>query len=154
VCLIPIAMHEPIVRVYGWMAPTESHPLRLVMERGMSALRIQRSGLLTAYQAVRLLVSVASGLVALHAKGIVHRDIALRNVLYVPDRRKYVIADFGLSRLDTDTGVDKRCLGCIPCLAPEAQRGEYSRKTDSYLYGCLVFEVLKGKCGRTHATNS
>jgi eukaryotic-like serine/threonine-protein kinase len=83
--------------------------------------RIHRTGRLPEGEAVRLAVEVARGLVALHGRGLIHRDVKPDNILVTPDGRAR-LADLGLvkeaqSELNlTRTG---RGLGTPHFMAPE-----------------------------------
>lgn len=87
----------------------------------------------------------------LHANNIVHRDLALRNVLAgdaleVNREFNVVVADFGLSRLmeqtNTDVGVTKASFA-VEWSAPETLMSrEYSKDTDTWSFGILIWELF------------
>jgi serine/threonine protein kinase len=71
-----------------------------------------------------MLRDVAAGLAHLHSQNIVHRDVALRNVL-LRDNGTAVVTDLGLAREVHDGGRDKTVanmplrwsapVGCVRC---------------------------------------
>jgi serine/threonine protein kinase len=75
---------------------------------------------------------------------VIHRDLALRNVL-LDDMFRARVCDFGLSRMNT--GIDNATatlLGPIAWMAPEAFEGRYSAKSDVYRYkqNALITDCL------------
>jgi serine/threonine protein kinase len=96
---------------------------------------------------VRVITEVASGLDALHAAGIVHRDIKPQNILFAGDGRA-MLTDFGLAKGPAYTVLTKpgQVMGTLDYLAPELIRGEPATPlTDVYALGCMAFECVTGK---------
>ena len=59
--------------------------------------------------------------------GFIHRDIKPANILYTTTsngRRKYVVADFGLSNLASNAGTASASVGTNPFMAPEFRNPE------------------------------
>lgn len=97
-------------------------------------------------ETVRLLVHLAGSLAALHAKGIVHRDLNPGNV-----RRRenggYCLMDPGLAYFmaEEDPG-DAHCIGTIGYLSPEhAPGGSVLAPSDVYCLGILIYRALTGQ---------
>jgi serine/threonine protein kinase len=113
---------------------------------GSLAEKIQTDGTLSIEDAVRITLWVAAGLDAVHAAGLVHRDVKPGNILLDEQGVAY-ITDFGLAK-DSQASVLTRpgqALGSIDYMAPEQIRGEeVSAPTDVYALGCVVTEVLCG----------
>jgi serine/threonine protein kinase len=113
---------------------------------GSLADRLQNEGTLSVEDAVRITLWVASGLDAVHAAGLVHRDVKPGNILLDEQGVAY-ITDFGLAK-DSQASVLTRpgqALGSIDYMAPEQIRGEeVSAPTDVYALGCVLNEVLCG----------
>ncbi len=98
-------------------------------------------------QAVAIAADVASALDAAHRVGLVHRDVAPRNVVIRQDGRA-VLIDFGLA---TPTGTrqpDDSVVGTVLYSAPE-QTGmvhrPVDRRSDLYSLGAVMFECLTGR---------
>ena len=109
--------------------------------------RLRSAGPLPFDELPRLVAGVASGLDALHVKGIVHRDVKPSNVLLDEDGSA-ALTDFGIAKgadYTVLTRVDE-VLGTLDYMAPELIRGEtQGPPSDIYALGCLVFECLAGR---------
>ena len=102
--------------------------------------------------------SVADGLAAAHAGGIVHRDVKPENVVVGPDGRVKVL-DFGIARSecgpsDGMTGAETApgatepgtVLGTVGYMAPEQLRGlPCDGRADVFALGCVLYELAMGE---------
>jgi serine/threonine protein kinase len=109
--------------------------------------RIQASGPLPLADTTRVIAEIASALDALHAAGLVHRDVKPSNIL-LDEERGALLTDFGLAKrrdysMLTAPG---QMLGTLDYIAPEMLRGEEpGPSADLYALGCVVFECLAGE---------
>ena len=110
-------------------------------------LKHSRGGAFTDSEAVRFARQILSALGYMHAKGFVHRDVKLENILYRTNARDspVVLVDFGISR----NFQDKRRLmtsavGSPWYLAPEQIKRLYDEKCDVWALGVCVFWILAG----------
>jgi eukaryotic-like serine/threonine-protein kinase len=91
-----------------------------------------------------LLAGAAEGIAAVHAAGLIHRDLKPGNVLLADDGPKVI--DFGLAQADTltqltGTGV---AVGTPAYMAPEQVRGTVSEATDVFALGHLALFAATG----------
>ncbi|MFH1177102.1 MAG: protein kinase [Acidobacteriota bacterium] len=146
-------------RVAG-LSPIDNRPLRfLVMElvEGESlAARVRRQPL-AIEESLRLAAELSRTVAAVHARGVVHRDLKPGNIVLTPDNSHQVL-DFGLARLRrppaqqpyaditevlSDSGV---VVGTAAYMAPEQIRGEdCDERCDVWALGCCLGELLGGR---------
>jgi len=112
---------------------------------------LAREGRLTPARAVALIAQVGNGLDAIHAAGLVHRDVKPANVLLgggEGDEHAY-ITDFGVARnVATESGLTQtgRFVGTLDYVAPEQISGSpVDARVDVYALGCLLFKLLTGE---------
>ena len=89
---------------------------------------------------------VLSGLAHLHTNGIAHRDLKPENLLVQKSPLfTVVIADFGLSKIATETTLLMTFCGTLKYLAPEVFPGsglDYDLSVDVWSLGVIVLEWL------------
>jgi Protein kinase domain len=113
--------------------------------------RIAREGRLGARQAVDLISQIGNGLDAIHAAGLVHRDVKPANVLLGGEQGSdhAYLTDFGVARnVATRSGLTQtgRFVGTLDYVAPEQiSGGEIDARVDVYALGCLLFKLLTGE---------
>ena len=87
------------------------------------------------------------GLMEIHKKGVVHRDIKHKNILLSSQSKtpKVKIADFGLACYLEDDECFVQDTGTVGYKAPEIIRNEPSDfKSDVWSLGCILYELLTG----------
>jgi eukaryotic-like serine/threonine-protein kinase len=115
------------------------------------AVRLKETALIPRSEAVAIFRQLVAGLAAIHAAGIIHRDIKPNNVMldYSGSELCLTIMDFGLARLhDSETTVITRGMvaGTPGYIAPELMRGQCpSQATDIFALGVLLHQVLTGR---------
>ena len=115
-------------------------------EGGSLAAGLARSGSLGVSATIRLAAQLGQALDALHARGVVHRDVKPSNVL-LDAAGDAVLTDFGLARGPDATQLTRegQVVGSLHYLAPELIEGSPATPaTDVYALGCLLYECLAG----------
>jgi eukaryotic-like serine/threonine-protein kinase len=143
--------HPNVCRIFEFFEAPEGAFLTMEFIEGETlSQRIRRSGPLPPGEALSILRDVAAGLEAIHARGIVHRDVKPGNVLLLDGagrERGAVLTDFGIAlggpadRL-TEAGA---VVGTPDAMAPEQRSGrEVSARTDVYALALLARELVAG----------
>ncbi|TVU47652.1 hypothetical protein EJB05_07258 [Eragrostis curvula] len=135
--------HENIVQYYG--TDKEDSKLYIFLEL------VTQGSLASLYQKYRLRDTHVSaytrqilhGLIYLHERNIVHRDIKCANIL-VHANGSVKLADFGLAKEITKLNAVKSCKGTVYWMAPEVvnPRMTYGPAADIWSLGCTVLEML------------
>ena len=144
--------HPNVVPIY---AAGEHEGIPFIAMRYVSGSDLNRKlisgGRLEPRRAVALIGQVAAGLDAIHAAGLVHRDVKPANVLLSGSEASEhaYITDFGVARnVASTSGLTKtgRFVGTLDYVAPEQIRGgEIDARADVYALGCLLFKLLTGE---------
>ncbi|MCZ7649895.1 MAG: protein kinase [Thermoanaerobaculia bacterium] len=100
-------------------------------------------------EVIRIAREALSGLAALHAAGLVHRDVKPSNLLLAADGT-VKLADFGLARRftadDPRITTTAALVGTLDYLSPEQAMGdELDGRSDLYSLGVVLFELLTGR---------
>jgi serine/threonine protein kinase len=93
------------------------------------------------------LLPVAEALDAVHAAGLLHRDVKPDNIVRTPSGR-VVLVDFGLALDDDVTRITRtgHLVGTPNYLGPELFRGElWSEAGDWYSWGATLYALLEGR---------
>ena len=105
-----------------------------------------QAGPLTPAASRELARHTSAGLAAMHAAGIIHRDVKPSNILRLRDR--WLIGDLGVARLDDEAALTQTGarIGTPQYWAPETARGEEcTPAVDVYGLGCVLYEALTGQ---------
>jgi len=155
--------HPHIAGIYGLHEDSGLRFLAMEYVPGEDLTARLERGPLPAEEALAIAESVAIGLEAAHARGVVHRDLKPANIRL--DGAKVKILDFGLAKaLDPDSSPDKGgdlthsptitafgtvagvILGTATYMSPEQARGKtVDRRADIWAFGVLLHEMLAGK---------
>jgi serine/threonine protein kinase len=114
---------------------------------GTLADRLTAKGMLTLYEAERILDQVCSALDHAHSHRVIHLDLKPANILF-DEHGNALVADFGLARLfHTITHVSTHTVaGTPPYMPPEQLMGKHAGSlSDVYALGVTLYEALTGE---------
>src|SRR4029077_9311881 len=117
--------------------------------------RIRRQGPFPVMTAVRLAIQALNGLEAVHATGVIHRDLSPDNLMITEDKSgnlRLKIIDLGLARtLETDTSFEitqvGMFMGKLQYCSPEQASpsgGALDHRSDLYSFGLVLYEMIAG----------
>jgi serine/threonine protein kinase len=143
-------VNDAVVR-YSECSRTEAGHVFLVMDfidgPSMSELMMRRR--MDVRELMIIAHRVAEGLVAAHARGIVHRDLSPDNVVLRDGAaEKATIIDFGIAK-DTSAGaktiVGNEFAGKYEYAAPEQLEGRAEKRSDLYALGATLLAAFRGQ---------
>ena len=100
-----------------------------------------------------LFYQVFSGLVYLHEKKILHRDLKLENIMVseieqdIMTKEEYFwikIIDFGTAKIFEKNRAEKAVIGSTYYIAPEVLKQNYNEKCDTWSVGVILYMTLVG----------
>ncbi len=141
--------HPNVLNVYAVLEERGHFALvtELIVGEPLSEV-LEGKGPLSAEEAAHVGVEVCRALAAVHAAGIVHRDVKTQNVLREKGGR-IVLLDFGLGSYFAE-GREPEAAGALAgsplFIAPETLRGQKpGRGVDLYALGMMLYNLSTGK---------
>jgi serine/threonine protein kinase len=138
--------HPNVVDIYDIMDHEGTLALVIEFVEGGALTKRLEAGALPWEAATALIDGVLSGLHAIHAVGLVHRDLKPDNVLMASaDTPK--ITDLGVAHDSTGRGMTRQGarLGTPEYMSPEQIKGlTVDARTDVYACGVVLYELLTG----------
>ncbi|WOL18603.1 serine/threonine-protein kinase STY46-like isoform X3 [Canna indica] len=138
--------HRNVVQFIG----TCSRPSLCIITEFMSGGSVydflhKKKGVFDLPALIQVAIDVSKGMNYLHQNDIIHRDLKSANLLM--DENKLVkVADFGVARVKSDSGVMTAETGTYRWMAPEViEHKNYDHKADVFSFGIVLWELLTAK---------
>ncbi|MEP1355177.1 MAG: serine/threonine-protein kinase [Tateyamaria sp.] len=139
-------LHANLVTIFDFLL--EDGVPYLVMERVRSVTlkdHCKASSLLSLDDIHSILKQMLAGLTAIHAAGIVHRDMKPANVMLAEDDT-VKLTDFGIARLTSMEATNAGMIGTPSYMSPEQMMGHpVDARADIYATGVMLYELLTGR---------
>ncbi|XP_020410762.1 serine/threonine-protein kinase STY46 isoform X1 [Prunus persica] len=146
--------HKNVVQLIG--ACTKPPKLCIVTEflsgGSMYDFVHKQTGALSLQFLLRVAIDVSRGMNYLHQNNIIHRDLKAANLL-MDDNGVVKVADFGIARVQAQSGVMTAETGTYRWMAPEViEHKPYDHKADVFSFGVVLWELLTGKLPYENST--
>ncbi len=142
--LLARVRHSNVVTIYGAEQVGDQIGLWMEFVRGQTLEQtLQRGTVFRPADVIGIGAELARAVSAVHAAGLLHRDIKAHNVTRAEDGR-VVLMDFGTGKeLDDHSSSD--LAGTPLCLAPEVMAGQPATvQSDIYSLGVLLYHLVTG----------
>lgn len=141
--------HPNVIQVFDYGREDRTAYIVMQYVHGSSLKEyIRAEGPLSVDETTGFTRQILDGLAAIHAAGIIHRDVKPQNVL-IGENRQLKLTDFGIARLKTGaSGLTESgtAIGTAAYMAPEqAVGGTVTPATDLYSVGVMMYEMLTGR---------
>ncbi len=142
--------HPAVVQIYDIEEHDSGDWIVMELVDGQTLFSMVEDGPLELPEALELVRQITAGLVAAHARGIVHRDLKTENVMVTRDGRVKIL-DFGLAKAlwrgaETSLSIEGSILGTGRSMSPEQALGDdVSHRSDLFSLGTLIYEMVTGE---------
>ncbi len=146
--------HPNVVKIYDVDRTLEGTPF-IVYERLVGedlGQRLDRVRRLSVAETVHVLRQVCAVLAAVHARGVIHRDLKPTNLFLVgdPERPTVKLIDFGIAKLHDPSKASQTRTGTVmgtpAYMAPEQARGaRVDARADLYAIGAIGYRCVTGQ---------
>lgn len=138
--------HPNIVRYFeSYRSDTHYH----IVTEYLSGGELTSGSITNEFQLGDLMYKLFSAINLCHSKGIMHRDIKPKNIIFESsmETAEIKLIDFGVANLGLVEGNSRRnsIVGTPYFMAPEIFHGQYTNKIDIYGLGVLMYVLLTGK---------
>jgi serine/threonine protein kinase len=146
---VAAVVHDNVIEIHG-VAKANGLPY-LVMPhvKGPSLQkRLDDDGPLALTEILRIGMQAANGLAAVHAQGLVHRDVKPANILLADGVERVKLTDFGLARAANDASLTKTGIiaGTPQYMSPEQARGDsIDQRSDLFSLGSVLYAMCTGR---------
>ena len=139
--------HENVVRTFDFGQEGETLFYTMEYLSGQTLDSLIRDEFMPLPAVLGIAVQLMRGISAVHAVGVVHRDLKPGNVM-VLDEGRLKITDFGIARggVSSLTVSSGEIVGTMAYLAPETLIGEEATiAVDYYALGAMLYQLLTGR---------
>ena len=140
--------HPNVARIYEFIHKDELLAYTMeYIEGGNLRKKLNEQGTLSAEDTARTLFQIASGVHALHAAGIIHRNLKPESILHTKEGN-IKIGNFGVVRICNHSRLTAHdsLIGTLDYLSPEyIMSGALDKRLDIYAIGIVAYEMLTGK---------
>ena len=115
--------------------------------RGSLDTHLEKVGRLEEREAIGIVQQVVAALAAALERGIIHRDVKLRNV-FLAEGSNVKLGDFGMARVEDATTLTTHpvLMGTPAYMSPEQAKGKPATwRSDQYALGICLYELLTGE---------
>jgi serine/threonine protein kinase/tetratricopeptide (TPR) repeat protein len=149
--------HPNIVTLHSVEEAEGLHFLVMELVEGETLADLLATGPMSLERILEIALPLVEALEAIHARGVIHRDLKPRNVMVSREGRVKLL-DFGIARLtqaaqeedesSAETTLTKagRIVGTTPYMSPEQLQGRPAdRRSDLFSLGILLYEMATGQ---------
>ncbi len=93
---------------------------------------------------LKMAAQLAAGLDAVHAEGLIHRDLKPDNIMVDPRTGKAMVVDFGIARQEDSNLTGNSLIGTLGFCSPEQCRAQPTPASDQWSFAACFYSLLTG----------
>ncbi|NRB40348.1 MAG: protein kinase [Pseudomonadales bacterium] len=141
--------HPNVVQLYDILELDDGIALVMEYVDGADLKKYLKEHLVSLQQRLDWLLQISQGLAAIHAQGIIHRDLKAENIL-ISQQGIAKITDLGIAKVQTEETQTEltatgHLVGSFSAFSPEQALGKtLDQRSDLFSFGILAFRLLCG----------